>query len=1197
MLSASESLRIFLGNQKNGRNGDLLDRVLAYGTDLELQINVSPTGGELVDGTISTYTDGVDKWHSFRIPKASYAEPHWQDFKLRFPIDKHVDAIGSTGWLWGKRTSLWVAFDFDSITGHAEGVGVTDFELSRVREAVSSLDYVEVRRSTGGAGLHLYVFCPPGITTNNHGEHAAVARCILSRMSQDAGFDLSTNVDVCGGNTWIWARRANDENQGFSLLKKATCNFPHELGGWRDHIAVVSRSRPRVSIGIPEKEEDIFEQLACAHHRVPMDETHIVIRDALADMGCSIWVQDHGLLQTHTVLLKRLAELGQIEIRGVFETNSPGSNTNQPNCLGGDTEVITRGGIRPIGQLAGTTQEVMTDFGKWVRVPFLSFGCREVMEITLTNGSRTKTIRATPDHRWCVCKQRYNGKRKINIGSWEEVTTERLETDQVLVVTKPQLKASPSVIGIQHGIVWGDGTCGGERATSEVSLFGEKAQLATYFQGHPSRLTEASIGGVVITNLPRHFKSLVDLSHDRPYLLGWLAGYFATDGCVDKKGNCSINSESEESLLCVRDACSILGIATGEVREIKNSKSSYKPDGHQFTIKLRREDIPQSFFLRDKHIERSNAVGAPQQQYWRIVSVVPAGREEVFCPQVPETERFVLADFIKTFNCFAFPMKDGAFRLFRFGAGTAEHKSWTQDGKNWTTCYYNRRPSLDAAASAGGAKVLAKGGFEFGMLKDAARVIQEDLANDDNLTINVPEKLATRRAVVKKTSNGQIVIEVPKVNDDPDMPEWNSSDKKGYWSQVINTQAEPGGDIAGDYDNILRCLETPNAQPAGWTITKDTGQWTRKAPGSVKTILQSYGHDKPIAEQIMGAAERKPWQLVTIPFATEYPGDRQWNLEAPQFAIQPAPPNDEQESQHPHWDMMLDHIGMSLNKALRELPWGRETGILTGRQYLQAWYANVLRNPFSPLPYLFLYGQENSGKSIFHEAFSVLVTRGVVKADQALTSTFNAELEGCVMAVVEEKDVSKAKGAHEKIKDAVTAENLSIRRMRCDVYQVRNSTHWVQCSNNIEGCPIFTGDSRITVILVPAIEKEIPKERFKKLLEEEAPAFLRTLLSMTLPTPTGRLRLPIVITDEKVAIIAGNRNAVEVFVDEYCERDTSYEMLYADFFDGLQVIASGTEVSRQAVSRQLAGMKGITIRAGVGNKRFIHGLRLKAATK
>jgi hypothetical protein len=877
MLKVSQAIDGFLAEFANEHNMDLIERVRKHGTGLELQVNVSPKGGELVDGTVSTYTDGCNRWHSFRIPKGSYADPHWQDFTLRFPLEKHVDAIGSTGWLWTSKLSLWVAFDIDSILGHAEGVGISDTELLKVREAVSTLEYVEVRKSTSGKGLHLYVFLPEGITTNNHGEHAAVARAVLSQISQDVGFDMGTNIDVCGSNTWFWARRATVANEGFKLLKAAKGVFPHSLANWRDHLPVVRRTRARVSIGIAEKDEDIFEQMASAHQKIPLDAKHLAIRDGLMGLrGTTIWVQDHHLLQTHTSLLKMLKETSNLDIVGVFETNSAGTNVNQPNC-------------------------------------------------------------------------------------------------------------------------------------------------------------------------------------------------------------------------------------------------------------------------------------------------------------------------------FMFPLKDGAWRVTRFGAGTAEHASWTQDGKGWTTCIYNRRPSLEAASLVNGGQELSKGGYEFDMLRDAVRVIKDDVAGDPNLNISLPDKLSTRKAIVKKSPTGQIIIEVPASKDDPVMPGWNSSDKKGFWTQLVKVDANPRSSdtLSGDYDKVLRCLETVESQPAGWTVAKDNESWMRKSPSAVKTVLQALGHVKPEAECVMGGAELQPWKLVTVPFAPEYPGDRQWNLEAPQLAVLPAPPNDDEESQHPHWDMILEHVGSSLTKRLRQEEWAQEAGIITGQQYLQAWYANVLRHPFSPLPYLFLYGPENSGKSIFHEAFSLLVTSGVVKADQALTSQFNSELEGCILAVVEEKNVATTKGAHEKIKDAVTSDVISIRRMRTDVYQVRNTTHWVQCSNNIEACPIFNGDSRITVIHVPEITKEIPKERLKQALIEEAPFFLRTLLNMTLPPPTSRLRLPLVNTDEKIAIIAGNQTVIEAFIEEMCEVRKGSEMLYADFYDALQQYPGGAEISRQKLSRELCVMRGISVRAGAQNKRFIIGLSLK----
>jgi hypothetical protein len=66
------------------------------------------------------------------------------------------------------KRSRWVGFDFDSITGHAAGVGVSDDELKVICDKAKSLPYVEVRKSTGGNGLHLYVlFDDEGIPCEN----------------------------------------------------------------------------------------------------------------------------------------------------------------------------------------------------------------------------------------------------------------------------------------------------------------------------------------------------------------------------------------------------------------------------------------------------------------------------------------------------------------------------------------------------------------------------------------------------------------------------------------------------------------------------------------------------------------------------------------------------------------------------------------------------------------------------------------------------------------------------------------------------------------------------------------------------------------------------------------------------------------------------------------------------------------------
>ncbi|MCC6493225.1 MAG: hypothetical protein IT424_09405 [Pirellulales bacterium] len=284
----------------------------------------------------------------------------------------------------------------------------------------------------------------------------------------------------------------------------------------------------------------------------------------------------------------------------------------------------------------------------------------------------------------------------------------------------------------------------------------------------------------------------------------------------------------------------------------------------------------------------------------------------------------------------------------------------------------------------------------------------------------------------------------------------------------------------------------------------------------------------------IGDAIWRPWKLVNIPFAEEYPGGRQWNHNAAQLVYQPA----DDAGDHPHWSTILDHCGDSLDPELQKLQWAADAGIASGGDYLKAWIAAMVREPFEPLPYLFFFGPENSGKSIFHEAVALLVTKGVVQADRSLTNQndFNGELANAVLCVVEEKDIATAKGAYAKIKEWVTAKTISIRRMRTDSYTQPNTTHWVQCANSRQFCPVFPGDTRITMSYVPPLKHEIPKPILLERLKAEAPRFMRTLADLKLPGSEGRLRIPIVATDQKRRAEQDAMTPLEKFLVEHVER-------------------------------------------------------------
>ena len=812
-MKVTEAIQVFLKARQLRSNADLVAR---WSSAMETQLNVAAGDGEPVEGKRTTYSNGINEWWNIRLPKNANDKPTWTDYELRFPFELHAEGIGCTGWDWQALRSRWVAFDFDSITTHAKGIGVTDEELERVKQAAEALPYVETHKSTSGSGLHLYVFFDAaGVPTDNHTEHAALARCILGMMSSETGFDFASQIDCCGGIMWIWHRKMTPENQGLALIKPAT----KQLGvadlpaNWRDHIEVVQKKRSKVRVNAVEEDHlESWEALASSRKKIPLDDSHKAQIEALMRSNyTTLWIPDHHLLQSHTCALKKIKTdptMKELKLVGCFDTNSEGKDPGSPNC-------------------------------------------------------------------------------------------------------------------------------------------------------------------------------------------------------------------------------------------------------------------------------------------------------------------------------FLFPLPNGAWKVYRFSQGVNEAASWEQDGNGWTTCYFNRLPSLAVAAKAAGGLEDGDKVNEF-VFDDADKALEA--AATLGVKVEIMDAMRDNREIrLKPSKGGGLLVEFDKMDDDDKMPGWlaKKSGRRNKWTRVFDVQVkeEKSDELGfGEHDNLIREIMTAAKESGGWMLFKD-GDWFREQSANIKMALQSLGMGKPEAENIMGEAVRKSWTLVDLPFQQEYPGGRQWNLDAAQLAFQPAILGDDEVPCHPTWDKVLEHVGADLNEHLRELPWAQRAGIKTGAQYLLAWIACMIRFPFSKVPYLFLYGPVNSGKSIYHEAIEILLTKGCVAADRALTnaSNFNGELANCILAYVEEVNVALSKGAYDKMKDWITSLTIAIRKMRCDQYSKPNTTHWVQCANDRSYCPIYKDDNRITMIYVSDLlpEQEIPKEKLLALLKEEAPHFMYSLMNYPLPEPTGRMRLPVVET-------SGKKEALEV---------------------------------------------------------------------
>ena len=83
------------------------------------------------------------------------------------------------------------------------------------------------------------------------------------------------------------------------------------------------------------------------------------------------------------------------------------------------------------------------------------------------------------------------------------------------------------------------------------------------------------------------------------------------------------------------------------------------------------------------------------------------------------------------------------------------------------------------------------------------------------------------------------------------------------------------------------------------------------------------------------------------------------------------------------------------------------------------------------MPVLATVGAEDSGKSIWYEGIRDIFSRGVASVNEALTrqDSFNGELEGAMLCVIEEISLADNRKALARLKEWTTAKVLPIRRM------------------------------------------------------------------------------------------------------------------------------------------------------------------------
>lgn len=496
-------------------------------------------------------------------------------------------------------------------------------------------------------------------------------------------------------------------------------------------------------------------------------------------------------------------------------------------------------------------------------------------------------------------------------------------------------------------------------------------------------------------------------------------------------------------------------------------------------------------------------------------------------------------------NCFCFPERDGAWSVRRYTPGCTEHPSWDQDGSGWTACYLNRESDLRSISKAFGAVEDPKGGYVFRESEIAAQAL-----SNLGVTLDLPMRYAARKTILKQHKDGRLVVELDRDENDTPLEGWHS-DKKRPWSKIFNRKVtESYSEETVNHDELIRSIVSESGGDLGWVL-RIGETWVEQPVGKISSALASLGYTAREVQRILGTAVFNAWTEVSIPFEAEYPGNRRWNRKGAQLAFKPS---FEKENLHyPHWLKILEHCGKGLTEDIQNHPWCKANGIRTGADYLKCWIASMFQHPFEPLPYLFFYGVENCGKSILHEALSLLIRNGVMEAKVALTSTgaFNAELVGVVLCYLEEIDLGQNNTAYQRMKHWVTSKTLLIHPKGETPYEMPNTSHWMQFANPMTAVPVFSGDTRITVCNVDPLEPEdvIPKKLLLSKLSDEAPDFLAAILKLEIPHSPDRLHIPVVESSHKRDIQQLNDSSLSNFLQQECTQADGYYIKYGDFYD------------------------------------------------
>lgn len=334
-------------------------------------------------------------------------------------------------------------------------------------------------------------------------------------------------------------------------------------------------------------------------------------------------------------------------------------------CVTGETLVLTENGYAPIASLVGR-KCVVWNGGEWSEVePKLMEKNAQVYEIFFSDGT---SIKCTDYHKF-----------PINTGTYRKAIDTRKQLKDIKVGEKLIKCAFPIISGpsansgmcmYTQGFFSGDGYYCADRVTPYIKFYGKK-QCCIPFCDTINRRGEDSMSITYSVNVKYPKEFVPDTTFSIQDRLNWLAGIIDSDGCRNSKdGAISISSINRDFLLKVKYMLNTLG-STGVIsimREEGNrslpssvkgeSKEYHCQDSYRLTINASNMRILLIAGLKTYRVDILSFPNRNATRFIKVESIVPCGKEDVFCFNEPKNHTFIANGCI-TGNCAEEPLPAG----------------------------------------------------------------------------------------------------------------------------------------------------------------------------------------------------------------------------------------------------------------------------------------------------------------------------------------------------------------------------------------------------------------------------------------------------------------------------------------------------------------------------------------------------------